>query len=519
MVEEQQYAKPSADTLSTVAGYSTASCNVKGSCGAASPAGPPVVEPHRVGCLSVQIIDRHQGWLASPTRYLMHTTLSHGTVVGSVLRRYREFRELDKYLRPRLLLRLPRFPRKEIFSRLLGRPFLDSRQAELQEWLNGVISVLPYLDDHRLQRFLNVDTAWVDRIRAPGAMMQMPASPSLLMPRVFRDRGGSELEPRSPATFSDVSDCSSARNTRMSEPGINIGHVLQARTFPQGRLQRKLLETILYEESLRVSVQAGNEANEDFQNFAKIIARDVKRIYVGHPAVDCLRVLIINVLRSYAQRDPEVGYQQGMCFAAAVVCLRCRCGLSRHRSPSCLRADEGESTPSFRKAVLSAEAVDVEPSELTDTAFTAFVDLMDKLRNIWAPGFSMVAKGAPLLEKLLEDRDEQLSAHFLFLDADLPAIITSAWLSIFAKWLPLVRLLDVVPFVEREGLMGFLAVTLTLLLHHRGDLLLIDDFGNLLRFLNELSHHTAPDDLVDRCRQSLPGLRAWSEEHALFTDF
>ncbi|CAJ1328694.1 unnamed protein product [Effrenium voratum] len=80
--------------------------------------------------------------------------------------------------------------------------------------------------------------------------------------------------------------------------------------------------------SLRGRFEAGAMAHaqgfddEKFRGHAKIIARDVARVFAGHEAVDQLRLHMAAILRGYARRFPTLGYTQGMCFLAAVTCSK-----------------------------------------------------------------------------------------------------------------------------------------------------------------------------------------------------
>merc|ERR1719277_2632778 len=68
--------------------------------------------------------------------------------------------------------------------------------------------------------------------------------------------------------------------------------------------------------------EAARRSNlKGFAEWARIIARDVPRTFPGDPQVDKVCMQLGGILRSYAQKDPELGYTQGMSFAAAVVSI------------------------------------------------------------------------------------------------------------------------------------------------------------------------------------------------------
>lgn len=205
--------------------------------------------------------------------------------------------------------------------------------------------------------------------------------------------------------------------------------------------------------------------------YARTIARDVKRTFHGNSRVDDVRLQIADVLRSYAQRDPELGYTQGMCFAAAIVCL--------HNDD----AAEGDATG-------------------------AFETLMGSLRRLWLPGFPWVFGGVPILQELLADRDPELANHLAVLDLDLTVVAAGAWVSVFARWLPMEVLGEVLPFLSKEGLTGFLAVTLMMLLYHRERLLHLHCPQEALAYLTDLSSEAPPEGLLDMCAVAVPKIRA-----------
>lgn len=205
-----------------------------------------------------------------------------------------------------------------------------------------------------------------------------------------------------------------------------------------------------------------------FAECARLISRDIPRTFSGNPKVDCIRLRIAEVLRSYAQKDPELGYTQGMCFPAAAVCLR----------------DDGPE------------------------ATTSFESLMGHLRGLWLPGFPLVLEGTALFQGLLQEHDPEVLHHFIQIGIDLEMVLPKPWLTLFARWLPLPSFLEAMPFLAQEGFPGVLAITLMLLLYHRWFLLGCENFEEVLVYLNGLPTKPPPERLIDMCTVALPGLRA-----------
>ena len=153
-------------------------------------------------------------------------------------------------------------------------------------------------------------------------------------------------------------------------------------------------------------------------------------MFAGNEHVDRVRIKMCNILRAYAQKDAELGYTQGMCYPAAVMCL--------------LEKTEEEAQESFEA-------------------------LVRQLRTLWLGRheFPMLKDYIPKFSELLQQYDPELADHLDPLVPNLWAILPSAWLSCFAKWLPVRALLDVVPFIVSVGRSGLLTVTLVMFLHYR----------------------------------------------------
>lgn len=145
--------------------------------------------------------------------------------------------------------------------------------------------------------------------------------------------------------------------------------------------------------ALELEQAARRSGVQGFTENARIIARDVPRTFPGVPEVDNIRMQLAELLRSYAQKDPELGYTQGMSFAAAIVCIG-------------------------RDAQSAAQAFD---------------QVMFVLRKLWMPGFPMVMEGAPVFQQIMEERDPELSAHLHSICFVFEMVIPKVWLSIFCK--------------------------------------------------------------------------------------
>lgn len=184
--------------------------------------------------------------------------------------------------------------------------------------------------------------------------------------------------------------------------------------------------------------------------------------------MDLVRLRIADVLRGYAKRDIELGYVQGMCFAAAGACIT------------------------------SAELPEAE---------RRFDALMAGLRPLWTPGFPVVSAGIPILEELLRDSDPELLEHLQGVGLSLLMVIPSAWLSLMSKWLPLEAFLEALPLLGQEGLAGLLAATLLILLYRREDLLACASLEAALDCFAGFAGRPPPERLVEMCLASLPKLR------------
>jgi hypothetical protein len=235
---------------------------------------------------------------------------------------------------------------------------------------------------------------------------------------------------------------------------------------PENRHRKSMSYAV--SDTLSVTVEQEEAARrsslQGFTDCARIIARDVPRTFGGQPQVDAVRMQVAEVLRSYALKDPELGYTQGMSFAAAVLCV-------------------GRSAPE---------------------AELAFDFLMERLRKLWMPGFPMVMEGTPIFEQLMEERDPELMTHLESIRFDFSMVIPKVWLSIFAKWMPFANLVEVVPFLGEEGLVGVITLTLFFVICHRWFLLKCQSFEDALHYLDNRNKGPAPKCLMEMCKLALP---------------
>mmetsp|Transcript_13319 Transcript_13319/g.38857 ORF Transcript_13319/g.38857 Transcript_13319/m.38857 type:complete len:265 (-) Transcript_13319:327-1121(-) len=86
-----------------------------------------------------------------------------------VRRRYSEFAELDKQIRPRFA-GLPKLPVKSVFRKRFKPGFMDARERGLQDFINAVTAADPAASDPFLETFLGIGGIRV------GAALQGPRS-------------------------------------------------------------------------------------------------------------------------------------------------------------------------------------------------------------------------------------------------------------------------------------------------------------------------------------------------------
>jgi len=441
----------------------------------------------------------------SPTLYKVRIVGPNGT--HFVFHRYQNFCILDRHIRPRCQ-GIPHMPVKGQWCKL-GDGFLDRRQERLDKLLRAMIAADPQVRNSVLRRFLGIDSSFAENkvtsdkeeegeeiIMVIESVPDNQASASSwssiedeivsgpsFAATVFGVRSPSSLcgSPRLGRPWGRISQCGhtsfggspqrsqahdSCSKRRCSSLEICHPRVGQRSSFDA--------------ECAKTSISSPRADDPKFREAAIVIARDVARVFAGDARVDRIRLEIADVLRSYARKDPEIGYVQGMCFAAAIICL-----------------DDNS---------LGAEA----------EARQRFTMLMNSLRELWLPGFPMLSKGTSTLDAVLVARDPELHTHFGDLSLELGMIIPGAWMSVFAKWLPLRMLMDVVPFLIMEGVVGFLAVTLIVLLHNREALLKCSELDEALPYVNNLlSQSPPPEDLVGMCRMALPSMKVAAQQPIL----
>jgi hypothetical protein len=116
--------------------------------------------------------------------------------------------------------------------------------------------------------------------------------------------------------------------------------------------------------------------------------------------------------------------------------------------------------------------------------------------------------GIALFHTLLQESDPEVLAHFSNIGADFTMILTKPWLTLFARWLPLRHFVDLLPFLQQEGLIGILAITLVMLLYHRWFLLGCEDLEETLLYLSSLPLKPPPEHFMEMCTAALPTLRS-----------
>lgn len=390
-----------------------------------------------------------------------------------VCRRYQEFHDLEAHLRP-LHPALPEMPQKGFLRKVLDAGFLDERQAGLDDLLQAIVRAWPGLDEPTLRAFLGVDAPGDGDIHAVGShvLVADDAATAGVSDDAAIEHARQQLQHASttsilaqrPPAYSWPRPVGEAHGSGEEDVAlVDVRRCSSALDWPPSwRNWRR--SSFAWNEAKR----SESGADGGFTEFARIIARDVPRVLAGDPTVDEVRLQMADVLRGYAHKDPELGYTQGMCFAAAVVCLE---------------------------------------NQGSDAAH-AFEALMGVLRGLWSSDFPMIQEGIPVLEQLLLERDPELSEHLELMSLDLAMVIPGAWLSVFAKWLPLATLREVVPFVAKEGLAGFLVVTLMILLFHRENLMSCKGLDQALPHISGLPSMPPPDGLMEMCAIALPGIRA-----------
>ncbi|CAJ1368884.1 unnamed protein product [Effrenium voratum] len=382
--------------------------------------------------------------------------VSSETRVHFMWQRFNAFKHLADYLRHRFpslpsVKRIGRFWQKALHY----RKFLQVRQRTLTIFLQAALAADPEVEDVVLREFLGIPYETCEMLPR-DAEEEMQALPE---PVTSRGRACSSADKfvQPHHTYRPTSWIGDFRPDDMFDP--DEGPVQRCLSSPQ--LEKSALED---EEASRVLAQ-----DDRFNGFAVVIARDVSRVFASHQRIHHVRLEIAEVLRAYAREDPDLGYTQGMCFAAAVVCMGNGNLESKHKR---------------------------------------FGGLMRNLRDLWMPGFPLVERGVPAVEAMLASKDPELLHHLYHeVKLDLGMVVPGAWLSVFGKWLPVDILEDLVPFLEEQGVAGFVVVTFLMLLAHRCKLLAAHSLEEILPRINSLSNEPPPEQLLNLCQVSMSQLR------------
>jgi len=387
---------------------------------------------------------------------LFQIRISSETRVHFTWHRFNAFKHLAEYLRHHFP-ELPSLqPAGHVWERAVRvvnySAFLKERQQSLTAFLHAALTMDPKVEDVLLREFLNI-----------------PREPDLT-------RTATE-EIRTEAISGRPRKCSSADKfveshrdrQRFSTGGdFRIDSELDFDSSP--RCQRCLSMPVVIPGKEKEAERLSETESVRFNDCAVVIARDVARVFPSHARIQQVRLEIAEVLRSCARQDPDLGYTQGMCFAAGVVCLG--------------------------------------PGDLEEKQ-QRFCKLMGDLRDLWLPGFPFVQQGVPALESMLAAKDPELLHHLYHtVKLDLDMVVPGAWLSMFGKWLPVDVLVELVPFLQEQGLAGFVVVTFLVLLAHRSKLLAARSLEEVLPCINGLSNEPAPEKLLHICEVSMSQLRA-----------
>jgi len=378
--------------------------------------------------------------------------VAHDTGVHFVWHRYNAFKQLSAYLSHRFPA-LPALQGGHLWQKAVNSAgFLKSRQQCLTSFLQAALTIDADVEDLILREFLGI---------ASPALAELSEAPlDLESSEPSRGRSCSSLDKFSARPNLQRHSCTGA---------------FRAEEMSICRVKRCLSSPLPADDQLEEASHL--LANSRFNEAAVVIARDVSRVFPSNSRVHDVRIEIAEILRAYAREDPDLGYTQGMCFAAAVVAV-----------------GDGDLAGKQQR----------------------FSQLMEKLRDLWMPGFPLVERGIPIVESMLASKDPELMHHlYQTIKMDLGMVIPSAWLSVFGKWLPLDVLQDLVPFLQKEGLAGFVIVTFLMLLAHRSKLLVARSLDEILPFINSFSKEAVPDQLLSVCQVSVTQLRSRSDSDGL----
>lgn len=182
------------------------------------------------------------------------------------------------------------------------------------------------------------------------------------------------------------------------------------------------------------------EASNHEKQVMEQIDLDLPRTFPHVREVDIQRASIRYVLLNYSRSNPHIGYCQGMSFPAAVLCTN-----------------------------LSQSA-----------ANTRFQSCLEKVRELWLPGFHIFETVKQAFDALLEHQSQTLARSFQAQDVILDVFLLDAWLTMFARWLPFQMLQRVLDFVESQGFSGVLSLTVAVVNYHRDSIVGVEKSDALL---------------------------------------
>ena len=99
-------------------------------------------------------------------------------------------------------------------------------------------------------------------------------------------------------------------------------------------------------------------------------------------------------------------------------------------------------------------------------ASARFQSCLEKVRELWLPGFHIFQTAKQAFDVLLNFKSEALAESFQTHDVILNVFLLDAWLTLFARWLPFEMLLGVLDFVEMQGLAGILCLSVAVVESH-----------------------------------------------------
>lgn len=186
------------------------------------------------------------------------------------------------------------------------------------------------------------------------------------------------------------------------------------------------------------------------------IDRDLPRTAGIDPLVQSQLHRIRAVLLRYAAEDPKLGYCQGMNYVAAVF-----------------------------TAASGSQA----------EAYSRFKGFVQRLRNLWTPGFPLLETGTPHFQSLVKERP--WFKHICSLDVHTSMYLPHAWLTSFVKWVHFGTLVACLDLLELHGFAAVLALTVAVLDNAEEQLLKQNCMDDALRVLCNLKS-TVPSSMVLR---------------------